>query len=178
MKRPGVAGTRPSFLDRLSPARFGARLGLGVVLLGLIVIGVGWDGAAGSGGEVNHVPLVQAQLPWLLSGGFLGLGIVVLGAALVIANAQREGQARLKSSLDQLSEAIERMSGPGFVPDDLSDLVVAGTTSYHTPKCRLVQARPDARPITLQQAAAEGLTPCRVCNPPVEAVTAPTAKVE
>ena len=159
------AGRR--FFARLTPSRFGGRLGLGVVALGLLVIGIGWDGAAGSGGEINHVPVVQAQLPWLLSGGFLGLGIVVLGAALVIANAQREGQHRLKTSLDALTEAIERLGAASAVPDDLGGLVLAGSDSFHTSACHLVRERHDARPVTPEQAVAEGLTPCRVCHPPV-----------
>ena len=164
-----AAGAPRRFLDRLAPARFGGRLGLGVVALGLLVIGIGWDGAAGSGGEINHVPLVQAQLPWLLSGGFLGLGIVVLGAALVVVNAQREGQHRLRTSLDSLTEAIERLGAQSTVPDDLGGLVLAGADSYHTSTCHLVRDRHDARPMTPEQATSAGLTPCRVCNPPVKA---------
>jgi hypothetical protein len=165
----GATGAGRRVLSRLTPARFGGRLGLGVVALGLLVIGIGWDGAAGSGGEINHVPVVQAQLPWLLSGGFLGLGIVVLGAALVIANAQRESQHRLKSSLDALAEAIERLGGAAAVPDDLGGLVLAGADSYHTSTCHLVRDRRDARVVSPEQATAEGLTPCRVCHPPVVA---------
>jgi hypothetical protein len=163
----GAAGAGKRLLDRLAPARFGGRLGLGVVALGLLVIGIGWDGAAGSGGEVNHVPVVQAQLPWLLSGGFLGLGIVILGAALLIAHSQREGHHRLKASLDALSQAIERLGAAGTVPDDLGGLVLAGADSYHTSTCHLVRERHDARAMTPEQATAEGLTACRVCNPPV-----------
>jgi hypothetical protein len=163
----GAAGAGRRLLGNLTPARFGGRLGLVVVALGLLVIGIGWDGAAGSGGEINHVPVVQAQLPWLLSGGFLGLGIVILGAALVITNAQREGQHRLKTSLDALTQAIERQNAASAVPDDLGGLVLAGSDSYHTSTCHLVRDRHDARPMTPEQAAAEGLTPCRVCHPPV-----------
>jgi S1-C subfamily serine protease len=157
---------RRRLLAALSPSRLGGRLGLAVVALGLLVIGIGWDGAAGSGGEIDHVPVVQAQLPWLLSGGFLGLGIVVLGAALIIANAQREGQRRLRDSLEAMTDAVERLGATGVLPDDLGGLVVAGSESYHTTTCRLVQDRSDTRLLTLEQVAAEGLTPCRICRPP------------
>lgn len=148
----------------------GSRLGLVVIAIGLVVIGVGWNGAAGSGGEVNHVPVVQAQLPWLLSGGFLGLGIIVLGAAMVIANAYRESEARLAARFEQLLDVLERSpaaTGPAAAAsrrrDD--DLVVAGSASFHRPDCRLVKGRSEARLIDVATALDLGLTPCRICKP-------------
>ena len=147
----------------------GSRLGLVVIAIGLVVIGVGWNGAAGSGGEVNHVPVVQAQLPWLLSGGFLGLGIIVLGAAMVIANAYRESEARLAARFEQLLDALERSPAAAGVAGAASgrrdDLVVAGSASFHRPDCRLVKGRSEARLIDVATALDLGLTPCRICNP-------------
>jgi hypothetical protein len=180
-----------SVIGKLGLGRSGTRLGLGVVALGLIIIGIGWNGAAGAGGEVNHVPVVQAQLPWLLSGGFLGLGVVVLGAAMMIANAYRETEARTAARLEALLETLERQGRapaalahevtpgvPAGVPagDDPTlsagipvvrdDQVVVGTNSYHRPDCRLVRGRSDAEVASAAAAAGRGLSPCRVCNPP------------
>jgi hypothetical protein len=149
----------------------GSRLGLLVIAIGLVVIGVGWNGAAGSGGEINHVPVVQAQLPWLLSGGFLGLGIIVLGAAMVIANAYRESEARLAARFEQLLEALERGPNVAARPDagasdpNEGELVVAGSASFHRPDCRLVKGRSEARLIGVSTALDLGLTPCRICHP-------------
>jgi len=151
--------------------RGGSRLGLIVIALGLVVIGIGWNGAAGSGGEINHVPQVQAQLPWILSGGFLGLGIVVLGAAMVIANAYRESEARLSARFDQLLETLAEGAGSAARGTPLSsdqpagDLVVAGSTSFHRPDCRLVKGRTEARLIDVSTALDLGLAPCRICRP-------------
>ena len=151
-----------------------------VVALGLIVIGIGWNGAAGAGGEVNHVPLVQAQLPWLLSGGFLGLGIVVLGAAMMIANAYRESEARTVARLEALLEVLERQGAAGGalggstdgdptlsrgIPAVSGDRVVIGSASYHRPECRLARGRGDAEVSTMAVAAGRGLSPCRICKP-------------
>jgi hypothetical protein len=174
-------GPRPDLTDRSTIAgargaanrvlgRGGSRLGLIVIAVGLVVIGVGWNGAAGSGGEVNHVPVVQAQLPWLLSGGFLGLGIIVLGAAMVIANAYRESEARMSARFEQLLVALERepalSAGQSVAPAQArEDLVVAGTSSFHRPDCRLAKGRSEARLIDVSTALDLGLTPCRVCRP-------------
>src|SRR3954470_4621568 len=68
----------------LRPGAFGGSLGLVVVAAGLLVIGIGWNRAAGAGGDINGIPTLSAQLPWLLSGGILGLGLVVFGAALLV----------------------------------------------------------------------------------------------
>ncbi len=151
--------------------RGGSRLGLIVIAVGLVVIGIGWNGAAGSGGEVNHVPVVQAQLPWILSGGFLGLGIIVLGAAMVIANAYRESEARLSARFEQLLETLAEGNGaaapgtPRSSGEPVGDLVVAGSTSFHRPDCRLVKGRTEARTIDVSTALDLGLTPCRICRP-------------
>ena len=148
----------------------GSRFGLIVIAVGLVVIGVGWNGAAGSGGEVNHVPVIEAQLPWLLSGGFLGLGIVVLGAAMVIANAYRESEARLAARFEQLIGALEKepavaTRSPVEPAPAERDLVVAGSASFHRPDCRLVKGRTEARLIDVSTALDLGLTPCRICRP-------------
>jgi hypothetical protein len=173
---PGTDQTDRSSLTGLRSAasrtlgRGGSRLGLIVIAVGLVVIGVGWNGAAGSGGEVNHVPVVQAQLPWLLSGGFLGLGIVVLGAAMVIANAYRESEARLSARFEQLIGALERDAGVVGGSDQPSAsrqarTVVAGTSSFHRPECRLVKGRSEARLVDVSTALDLGLNPCRICHP-------------
>jgi hypothetical protein len=166
--RPAPGGVRG--IANRALGRSGSRLGLIVIAAGLVVIGVGWNGAAGSGGEVNHVPVVQAQLPWLLSGGFLGLGIIVLGAAMLIANAYRESEARLSARFEQLIGALERdpgsATGPQSVPAKRnSEAVVAGTSSFHRPDCRLAKGRSEARLLDVTAALDLGLSPCRICRP-------------
>lgn len=159
-------------LARLAPGRFGGRLGLFIVGIGLLVIGIGWNGAAGSGGEIDHVPVLQAQLPWLLSGGFLGLAIVAVGAAVLVSHAHREDRASLESRLETLIEAVGRLGGLGstdVASDDLVGNVIAGPNSYHTRDCRLLKGRNETSRLTPEDAAGRGLTPCRVCRPPVVA---------
>lgn len=152
--------------------RFGGLLGLAVVAVGLLVIGIGWNGMAGSGGQINHVSDLRAQLPWLLSGGFLGLGIIVVGAAVLIVQSQREDRARLERKLDELVQAMggtPNATAPtaraNAAPADLAGLVVAGAASYHKPQCRLVEGRDDATYLTPDEAATRGLVACRVCKP-------------
>jgi hypothetical protein len=154
-------------VSRLRPGAFGGGLGLVVVAAGLLVIGIGWNGAAGAGGEINGVPNLSAQLPWLLSGGVLGLGLVVFGAALVIVHNARVDRARLESKFDELVDAVSRGAGAGTVaaPSSAAGIYAAGGTSYHRPDCRLVSGRSDVNYVTGAEVADRGLSACRVCKP-------------
>lgn len=147
--------------------RFGGGLGVAVLGLGVLVIGLGWAGAAGSGGEINHIPNLSAQLPYLISGGGLGLAFVALGATLMLINSHRQDRARLEDRLESLLEAITRLAAPS-VPgprESREPLVVAGSASFHAPSCRLVDGRVGLRTVSVTDANELGLRPCRICQP-------------
>jgi hypothetical protein len=150
--------TSPQSRPRFAFGRLGGRLGLAVVALGLLVIGLGYNGAAG-----NLYP--QAQTPYLLSGGFAGLAIVVFGAAFMVAQSAREDRQRLEGLLLQLIEAQQSASPAGAVPSNVDGLFAAGTASYHLPQCRLVDGREEVSYLTAAEAGARDLKPCRVCQP-------------
>jgi hypothetical protein len=158
-------------VSRIRPGAFGGGLGLVVVAAGLLVIGIGWNGAAGAGGEINGVPNLSAQLPWLLSGGVLGLGLVVFGAALVIVHNARVDRARLETKFDELVDAFSRGAAGGpsggnvATPSSAAGIYAAGGTSYHRPDCRLVSGRSDVNYVTGAEVADRGLSACRVCKP-------------
>jgi len=171
---------------RIGP--FGGTIAVLLVALGLLVIGLGWNGAAGSGSYVNGVPDIRAQLPWLISGGGLGIALVIVGAALMVTQAHRTDRARLEARIEELAEALRtgggalpaiETSGPassassapsasskagGTAVAERNELVVAGATSYHRPACRLAKGR-GVRPVTVAEAESEGLKPCRICHP-------------
>jgi hypothetical protein len=63
---------------------------------------------AGGGGEINGVPNLNAQLPWLVSGGLLGLAFVVFGSAILVAHNARVDRARLEAKLDEMTAALDR----------------------------------------------------------------------
>jgi hypothetical protein len=150
-------------LSGLRVGTFGGGVGIVLVAAGLLVIGIGWNGAAGAGGQINGVSDLRAQLPWLLSGGFLGLALVVFGAAMVVVHNARVDRARLEAKLEQLVELAA--AGSAAAPASAAGLFVAGASSYHRPDCRLAGGRSDVSYVTGAEASARGLTPCRVCNP-------------
>jgi len=156
-------GCAERLLVRFRFGALGGGLGLVVVAAGLIIIGIGWNGAAGAGGQINGQTDLRAQLPWLLSGGILGLGLVVFGAALVIVHNARLDRARLETKLDELVDVLAK-SGTD-TPASVAGIFVSGGSSYHRPDCRLVAGRTDVGYVTSAEAADRGLSACRVCHP-------------
>jgi len=145
--------------------RFGSPLAMIFVLLGLLAVGVAWNGAAG-------FTVTAAQMPYLITGLGLGLSLVFVGVGLMIVQAHREDRARLEAKLDQVIDAIGSAGlGGERAPRDLTGLVVAGSASYHVPGCKLVDGREAVAYLTPEEAVARYLTPCRVCQPEPSNVT-------
>jgi hypothetical protein len=141
--------------------RFGGKAGLGLVAVGLVVIGVAYNAVASQ-------TTLLGQVPYIVSGGLVGLSLVVLGAAVLVVNSAREDRTMLEQKLDQLTDAVLALGGgvaPGALPSDASGLVVAGTASYHVPGCRLVDGREETTLLTPDEAERNGLKACRVCQP-------------
>jgi hypothetical protein len=148
-------------------SQLGGKLGVAVLLIGFVVIFLGWNGAA----SFNDV---RQQFPYLISGGIAGMALVVVGAALLLVEALRTERAELQSSVDELRRAIESMgaavpAAPAAAASGSpasSDLVVAGRGSYHRRDCRLVQGREDRLTLLpIDEAEEQGLQACRICKP-------------
>jgi hypothetical protein len=137
--------------------RYGRILGLFFGVAGFTTIGFGWNGMA-------KEACPDCQLPYLLSGGAVGLGLVLVGMALLVMAQLRDERLRLAEQLRQVGTAITRaVAVPG---NGAGMLVVAGRSTYHWPGCRLVEGKDDLDRISVEAARLSGLVPCRVCAPP------------
>ncbi len=150
--------------------RLASQLGVAYWVAGLVLVFLGWNGAA----SWNSVP---AQVPYLISGGLAGLCLVVIGAAVVIVQNARADRAALQSTLLELQQVLGRVSGGGAAAaagstSGAAETVVAGLSSFHRPSCRLVEGQSGLRTMSIAAASSEGLTPCRACDP-TGAATAP-----
>jgi uncharacterized membrane protein len=147
---------------------------VGAVLmpLGLIAIFLGWYGVA-------HTKYQYDQLPYVVSGGLLGLALVFLGGFLYfgawvarLGTEQRESTQRLTDAMLQLADLVGRQQGSGSVGpagtselDEVAgaELVLAGAGStVHRRDCPLIAHREDLHPLTGDET---GLGTCRVCRP-------------
>ena len=142
--------------------QLGAKLGILLCLGGFVALWAGWNGAA----SYDRVP---AQFPYLISGGLVGLGLIVIGAAMIIVDTNRAGREELQATLADLRAALESSGISGGATAVTAavgpDVVIAGASSYHRPDCHLVDGRDETRAMTAEEAEEDGLTPCRICNP-------------
>ena len=158
----------------------------GALLLpfGIAVIIIGWHGAAY--GNVD-----QKQIPYLISGGILGLAIVIVGCFFFWAHwlyrlheqaeihheeVLQEQREMMKSLIDALATGGSRVAA-GSAPESLSVPVstngravgrtfvaTATGTNFHTAGCPMVANRGGSLRTISEQEAGD-MKPCRVCEP-------------
>lgn len=136
--------------------------------LGLIAIFLGWYGVA-------HTKYQYDQLPYVVSGGLLGLALVFLGGFLYfgawlarIGTEQRESARQLTDAMLLLVDVVGKQSGVPAADSEVgeasgAELVLAGNGStVHRRDCPLINHRDDLRPLTGNET---DLGTCRVCQP-------------
>jgi len=131
---------------------------VGAVLLGVGVLAIvaGWYG-------VSHTARQWRQTPYVVSGGLLGLALVVIGAVAYLAfwlTKLVEQNHRQTAVLERLEQLL------GGARADDAELVVVPPATLHRASCPLVLGRDDARPPTAKDAKDKALTACPVCEPP------------
>ena len=153
--------------------QLGGQGGIALVVVGFLLIFLGWNGAA----SYDRLP---SQFPYLISGGVAGLALVIVGAALMITQTLRQDRAELIEEMRQLRDVVGRSAGGagtvtagGSMSAGLlrqaedAGMVVAGPGSYHRPSCRLLSGRGQHPTVTVEEAEGRGLAACRVCDPAV-----------
>jgi hypothetical protein len=146
-----------------------------LVPLGVVVILIAWYGAA-------HASVVQQQVPYLVSGSFVGLGLMIVGGLMYWAHwlyriydqADLHHAERLvrDQQLFQLIEAAlagQPTPAPGAVAaaggTGSRELVATATgTNVHRADCPVALRHPEG----LQRLSADeaaGRPPCRICRP-------------
>jgi hypothetical protein len=151
-----------------------------LVPLGVVFILLGWAGAA-------HARVVQQQIPYMVSGAFVGVGCMVLGGLLYWAHwlyriydqADLHHEEQLRA-LEQALRAIAERTGPansvlaggaaaeatpsgghGSAPPGGYVMTSFGSV-YHLPDCPVVAHHPEGlRPLAPGESG--GLEPCRIC---------------
>jgi hypothetical protein len=145
-----------------------------LAVLGAVSLFLGWWGVSGQS-------LTSKQLPYLVSGGLTGIGLVILAAVFLTTDDVRRQMSRIdemERKVDDLYallvvEARNAALEPdpattvGAAPTRTAKLVALPTgSSYHLPSCALVAGKTTVSAVDARSIRARSLRPCRVCEPP------------
>ena len=128
--------------------------------------------------DVSGTADLYKQMPYLVSAGFSGLALIIVGSALVIAGRGDRVERRLAQLLDAITEAAGSNGSPGAaevateLPPEGDPLLSASEayltvphgTTYHRPGCLLMHEK-DADPADPEAISNGDLSPCPVCSP-------------
>jgi hypothetical protein len=144
--------------------------------LGFLLVTLGWIGA-------SRTPLLFEQIPYLISGGLLGLALVFAGGFVYFAYWQtllvresRTAREDLQASLNRLETLLASGVATGAAAaggpangtpapmlNGRPSLVATATgTMLHRPDCAVVAGRSNLRAASPDEA---GLTACGLCEP-------------
>ena len=144
-----------------------AMVGAALVAIGIPLIILGWYGAA-------HTPYTFEQIPYMISGGLLGLALVVLGGLFYFAYwmTRQVHETRLQSdrteAVFQRMEALLSSNGHGTKGEVVAGaasgtfVTTARGTMFHKPDCVVVKGRRDLKQVSGDES---GLKPCKICDP-------------
>jgi hypothetical protein len=153
--------TREGSLDR-------ALLVIGGVLLplGVLLVILGWLGA-------SHTVLLFEQIPYVVSGGLLGLALVIVGGFVyftywqtLLVRESRTANRDLVAGLARIEAVLSRVAAPDLQqrPAEAAPVLVATAkgTMAHLPGCQVVAGRRGLRSVPADSPL---LRPCRICQP-------------
>jgi len=142
--------------------------GAAMIVVGIPVILLGWFGAA-------RTPYVFEQVPYLISGGLLGLALAVVGGLLYFAywvtrqiQETRRQTEETNSALSQIRDllasgaAANAAASPHAVTGNGAFVATSKGSMFHRSDCVVVAGRDD---LIVVESDAPGLEPCKICDP-------------
>lgn len=141
-----------------------------LAVLGAVALFFGWYGVSGQA-------LTSKQLPYLVSGGLVGIALVIMAGVFLATEDVRRELRRLDDVerkvgamyallVEEVELAPAGASARARSTQDAELLALPTGTSYHVPGCALVAGKPAVQRVTRAEADERGLRPCRVCAPP------------
>jgi hypothetical protein len=156
-----------------------------LIPLGVVLILLAWNGAA-------HAKVEQQQIPYLISGGFIGLGCMIVGGLFYwghwLYRVFDQQDLHHKEQQDMMRELLRALGGPGRAGGNGAVLggaadwpppTVGGTsasagderfyattsgTVYHRADCPVIAHHPTDLKV-LGPDGLTGLRPCQICSP-------------
>jgi len=135
----------------------------GLLVTGVVIVLLGWYGAA-------NTNILTEQVPYLISGGLLGLALIIVAAVIgSSASLERENRELRRDITRLLSSGGSRFTAS--IPsisrgrsDDGRVVVVPGGRSYHSAGCPIAEGK-QGSDMSLEEAMEAGFSACKLCGP-------------
>jgi len=159
------AKKRRASVDWRSFVRDNARLLItfAVLAAGVVFVILGWYGAA-------HTNILTEQIPYLISGGLLGLGLIIVAGVMAAGAAQERTTDALRREI-AAALANVRVGTPdtgvrsdAFSSNGHSVYVVPGGRSFHIAGCPILEGKEGIKELQPAQAAEAGYVACKLCG--------------
>jgi len=130
---------------------------------GVVFVILGWYGAA-------HTNILTEQIPYLISGGLLGLGLIIVAGVLAAGAVQERSNDELRREIAQAIAAMGSRAPDRGVRTDAFSMnghhvyVVPGGRSYHQPGCPILEGKEGVKELEAAQAVASGYAACKLCG--------------
>ena len=145
--------------------RQNTRMLITIALLGagIVFVILGWYGAA-------HTNILTEQIPYLISGGLLGMGLIIVAGVMAAGASQERSNDELRReiarSLAAMSEGVpdRGVRADAFSSNGHHVYVVPGGRSYHVAGCPILEGKEGVKELQPAQAAESGYAACKLCG--------------
>lgn len=114
--------------DTDRPSHLPLYLGILLLVAGWVVIMLGWY-------QAGRQDLETGQIPYVISGGFGGFGLILMGVIAMLVDVVRQAESKLRRSADELHRRMEELAET-FVVDNAPSFREEPATASRRPARR------------------------------------------
>lgn len=125
---------------------------------GVVFILLGWYGAA-------HTNILTEQIPYLISGGLLGLGLIIVAGIMASSAAIERDNRALREDIAGALAAMGRNVRVATPGSSARVYLVPGGRAYHVEGCPILEGKDGIEETARADAEGSGLAACKLCGP-------------
>jgi len=132
-----------------------------LLVIGIVFVMLGWYGAASTN-------ILTEQIPYLISGGLLGLGLIIVSGFLAASSMVEARTDQMRKDLLRAMEVMPSSAAPsnGRARSATPTVfVLKAGHSYHSAGCPIIEGKENVSELSVREAIGKGLDMCKLCGP-------------